>query len=380
MCIIVTKDKGAKALPEKVFENCWDNNPDGAGILYNDGTCTTLIKGIMKKEEFLKKVKEANKKECSFVIHTRIATHGSVKPTNTHPFVSKSLGFAHNGTLPVEVSQDMTDSETFFLNTIADKDMNWVKDNIFLLDLATRGSRCAVFDMATGEIVHLNEDDWVKDESMPGAMFSGKSYSYQKYDYSKLSYGRYGSYGYPDYDDDDEWWDYYNYNKSYGTQSKKEKKDYMPKQYFKDTAMGGIKRSNAGLYLDYETVTRYLPKLTTANAASPEAKEFRKNNLQVWDELYKEATEYYDDDYVYTQALKIIRLFYGIAYSHGHYHIDEVDQQLEKFLNDLKVTTLEEANLVSEIKFQVGIDTSNKEDHTKNSKKEKKGELKCVTK
>ena len=129
MCIIITKEKGAKPIEKKIFENCWDNNPDGAGILYHDGKSSTLIKGIMKKEDFLQKVDLANKKECSFVIHTRIATHGSIKPDNTHPFVSKTLGFAHNGTMPVIPLEDKTDSESFFLWTIADKDMKWCKEN-----------------------------------------------------------------------------------------------------------------------------------------------------------------------------------------------------------------------------------------------------------
>ena len=96
MCIIITKERGAKPLPKEIFSRCWDGNPDGAGILYNDGHVTTLCKGIMKKEDFMKKVEEVNKKENCFVIHTRIKTHGSVRPENTHPFESKTLGFAHN--------------------------------------------------------------------------------------------------------------------------------------------------------------------------------------------------------------------------------------------------------------------------------------------
>ena len=114
MCIIITKERGAKPLPKEIFSRCWDRNPDGAGILWNDGHTTTLTKGIMKKEDFMKKVAEVNKKENCFVIHTRIKTHGSVKPENTHPFVSKTLGFAHNGILNVEALPDTTDSETFF--------------------------------------------------------------------------------------------------------------------------------------------------------------------------------------------------------------------------------------------------------------------------
>ena len=380
MCIIITKEKGAKPLPKEVFENCWDHNPDGAGILYHDGSCSTLIKGIMKREDFLKKAKEANQKENSFIIHTRIATHGSVKPENTHPFVSKSLGFAHNGTLPVEVEKDMTDSETFFLGTIADKSFEWVQDNIFLLNLATRGSRCAVFNMNTGEIIHLNEEDWVKDEKYPGVMFSGKSYSYKAYDYKSLGVQRYNGYkgykgySYDDYsfldDLDDDDFDEYDWNKSYTQNIEKKKQKQMAFQYFPNTKMGGIKVSNGGLYLDYTTVCKYLPKQMPF-PASVDARDFKENILKTWDDLYEDAKAYYDDDYTYIQAIKIIKLFYGIAYANGYYHVNEVDKKLDEFLKGLNITTLEEDNLVREIRFQVGLTADKGDKDGKSDKKAK---------
>ena len=37
MCIIIEKPKYAKTPSRKVLKNCWDNNPDGAGYMYNAG-------------------------------------------------------------------------------------------------------------------------------------------------------------------------------------------------------------------------------------------------------------------------------------------------------------------------------------------------------
>lgn len=50
------------------------------------------------------------------IIHCRIATHGSIKRANCHPFVDKETGvaFAHNGILDIEPIGDWTDSETAF--------------------------------------------------------------------------------------------------------------------------------------------------------------------------------------------------------------------------------------------------------------------------
>ena len=112
MCIIITKEHSAAPLPEEIFDIIWTNNPDGGGILYNNGKKTILKKGLMNKNDFIKAAKEVNKKGYSYIMHTRIATHGSIKAENTHPFVSKYLGFAHNGTFAVEPFPDKTASAT----------------------------------------------------------------------------------------------------------------------------------------------------------------------------------------------------------------------------------------------------------------------------
>ncbi len=50
--------------------------------------------------------------EC--IIHMRLATHGSKCRKNCHPFVENGVYFAHNGVLPIQSVNDMTDSEIFF--------------------------------------------------------------------------------------------------------------------------------------------------------------------------------------------------------------------------------------------------------------------------
>lgn len=216
MCIIITKEHSAAPLPEEIFDIIWTNNPDGGGILYNNGKKTILKKGLMNKNDFIKAAKEVNKKGYSYIMHTRIATHGSIKAENTHPFVSKYLGFAHNGTFAVEPFPDKTDSETFFVGALGEKKFSWCENNKFLLDMATHGCRCAIMDLATGKIMHLCEADWQTDIKYKGYKFSNGSYKeITRYSFPTTKGGSWSSsdgykgyaagYGY--YDDDLDDWD-----------------------------------------------------------------------------------------------------------------------------------------------------------------------------
>lgn len=53
------------------------------------------------------------------MIHFRLATHGSIRRANCHPFKIGSLYFAHNGVLPITPDLDKTDSETAFNRYLA---------------------------------------------------------------------------------------------------------------------------------------------------------------------------------------------------------------------------------------------------------------------
>ena len=115
MCIIVAKPSGAKMPSNTIISNCFANNPDGAGIMYNVGGKVHGIKGLMTLDAFeatLKKIEKQYGKltMMNVVMHFRIGTHGSNIAANTHPFpVSSSykrlrelewesgLGMAHNG-------------------------------------------------------------------------------------------------------------------------------------------------------------------------------------------------------------------------------------------------------------------------------------------
>lgn len=115
MCILIAKPKGVIMPKTSVLKECWDNNPDGAGIAWSKDGKVFIEKGFMSWGE-LKMYLDVNSFDgVSALIHFRIATHGTVKAENTHPFVvNNEIVAAHNGILSVKNEGDWTDSETFF--------------------------------------------------------------------------------------------------------------------------------------------------------------------------------------------------------------------------------------------------------------------------
>lgn len=115
MCIIVAKPKNIKMPDMAILEQCFINNPDGAGMMFNHNNLVYGYKGFMTFQEFKDALVELQKQFGNFdekgvVMHFRIATHGGTCPQNTHPFPLNGgyramrkrrwvapQGFAHNG-------------------------------------------------------------------------------------------------------------------------------------------------------------------------------------------------------------------------------------------------------------------------------------------
>ena len=102
---------------ERELRLAYEHNPDGWGVVSSNG----LYARGMDFDEFLSLIKFVRKDDAC-IIHFRIATHGSIKVSNCHPFkgvlAGEPLYFAHNGILPIRARKDMTDSETEFRDVI----------------------------------------------------------------------------------------------------------------------------------------------------------------------------------------------------------------------------------------------------------------------
>lgn len=198
MCVIIAKKAGVEPIKDEYFENAWERNPDGGGIVWKEkGKQVMVQKGFMNKDEMMKVLKKINAKDTSFIAHFRIKSVGDVKPENCHPFVMKNITFAHNGTLGITPLEGKTDSETFGLAILYNHTMNWIKNNKLLLEMALGSSKFAIMDNKSGEIFILNpelgkerDDAWFSNES---AFTPKTTYSYPK------SWGRVCA---NDYDDD----------------------------------------------------------------------------------------------------------------------------------------------------------------------------------
>ena len=132
MCVIVHKSMNHSLPNMEILCQCWDANPDGAGVSYYDPkrNGVAIAKGFMSFDKFADAAKQM-KAGYDVVYHFRIATSGGTTPEMTHPFpvsqhrnmlrATKSAGryaIAHNGVLG-RGSKDMSDTALFIQNELA---------------------------------------------------------------------------------------------------------------------------------------------------------------------------------------------------------------------------------------------------------------------
>ncbi len=115
MCVIAYIPKGTQTLPTEIVRAMFKANPHGCGLV----TPTDHYKG-MSLNSILRHLKKRDiSQPC--LMHFRLATHGSIKRANCHPFYDEKsqTWFMHNGILDIIPKGDMTDSETAFREILA---------------------------------------------------------------------------------------------------------------------------------------------------------------------------------------------------------------------------------------------------------------------
>ncbi len=112
MCVIIVKPAGVKMPSNEIINAAYNANPHGCGIV----SPSAFYKGLSYRS-FKKCLKQVSQDEPC-IIHFRLATHGSIKQANCHPFRRGDVWFAHNGILDIRPVGDMTDSETALQNII----------------------------------------------------------------------------------------------------------------------------------------------------------------------------------------------------------------------------------------------------------------------
>ena len=112
MCCIIYKPKGVQMLSLDTLNKIQRINHHGYGFVSSRHRYKT-----MNYQKFLDHLSMVGvEEEC--IILMRLATHGSKCRKNCHPFVENGVYFAHNGVLPIQSVNDMTDSEIFFRSEV----------------------------------------------------------------------------------------------------------------------------------------------------------------------------------------------------------------------------------------------------------------------
>lgn len=206
MCIAIVKPMGAKLPDRELLRKCWDNNPDGAGLMYNNGENVIIHKGFSKFKGFYKYLRKLDNEidltNKDLVLHFRIATSGGVNRECTHPFpITKNLlemkkldnvceyGFAHNGIIDGYGTKDFSDTMEYVANVIAY--IKNIEDEEALLD-ALAYEHFSRFVVLTKDNFELG-GNWVKDGEYYFSNTTYKDHSYKTLGWSSL---------------DDEYYDY----------------------------------------------------------------------------------------------------------------------------------------------------------------------------
>lgn len=221
MCIIVAKPMGQKMPGKNTIETCFQNNPDGAGIMLAYKGQVFGFKGLMTLEAFRDKLHQLEKrfgnlKNFAVVMHFRITTHGGTRPENTHPFPLKTSypalrdlewvaeqGIAHNGIIDCTSyhadikAENVSDTMVFIKNVAAPIAKH--------VDIATNKGVAKALQVAAGSrLAFLNGQgklmvvgDFTQED---GIYYSNSTYKEARVKYNLASYKPYYTSWY-DWDD-----------------------------------------------------------------------------------------------------------------------------------------------------------------------------------
>lgn len=194
MCLLIAQPKGARVSKQSLNTAYW-NNPDGCGYAFIDRKTKTIVtKRYMKWSEFWPNYKAdwtKHGKQSPFIVHFRLATHGTTSVDNAHPFEVKTdkgdTVFAHNGIISINIPKEykhMSDTAMFgmmYLDYLPD---DWV-DNPAIVELVEeylgQGNKIALLTTADTEKELYILNDWLGHEDKRGVWFSNHSYETSKY-------------------------------------------------------------------------------------------------------------------------------------------------------------------------------------------------------
>lgn len=141
MCVIVHQPIG-QSLDKKTADKLWKRNSDGGGFAYVDDKNVINLQKYMNFNAFWKDFETARSQYPGrdFLLHMRIATHGSVSLDNVHPFIVDDYTvMAHNGIIrgvidDISKEDDRSDTRFFIEEVLPSLPETWL-DNPYLRDM-----------------------------------------------------------------------------------------------------------------------------------------------------------------------------------------------------------------------------------------------------
>ena len=218
MCIAILQPKN-KMLKKKTLQNCWDNNPDGAGFMYSHKSEVVIVKELNDFNSFYSQFrKHRERHNTNFVIHFRIATHGKIDIRNTHPHkVNELTWLVHNGIISQKSFVNARFSDTVkFTKLLGNLPLDFMS-NPSILELIRDyiDSDKMIFLNNEGKIKIINQSGGVKKW---GCWFSNSTFNHHNYKvYKPWTYGNCST-----YDTQSNTWQDYNYNQDDGTYTNKD--------------------------------------------------------------------------------------------------------------------------------------------------------------
>lgn len=190
MCIAIYQPIGA-TLTDQELRTAWANNPDGAGFAYVDGgrIITYRTMHLAKLIRAYRRAINEHGHASHFMVHFRLATHGTTTIANVHPFAQdRHTIVVHNGILPTPTLGDgRSDTATFVEDYLPRLGATWFEDARMrhMVGEYCTGSKLIVMTThpdATHGAYIINEDAGIWDDR--GMWFSNRSHEACRVPYS----------------------------------------------------------------------------------------------------------------------------------------------------------------------------------------------------
>jgi predicted glutamine amidotransferase len=175
MCLIIHREKGQGNIDKEFFEDVWDRNDDGWGIVWYNSSGIKIKKG-MEFKQFWSIYRGLEQHDMEVWVHMRMRTDGDISLDMCHPFqISDDLYMMHNGVFDMLYAVPKGKSDTWamiahhikpHLDETGKTFQQCVKDQDTLHDIlqlyCNRDNCTLTFFDLEGNVTIINEKRWVK--------------------------------------------------------------------------------------------------------------------------------------------------------------------------------------------------------------------------